>query len=78
MTYYRLYYFGGPKGRIDHFREFEAMHDAAAIMQCGEWRSTKPMELWSGGRRVMRWDELGGGRTCRSGPVSAFWQPRLC
>lgn len=56
MMYYRLYYFGGPNGRIDHFREFEALHDAAAITQSGEWRSVSSMELWSGRRKVMRWD----------------------
>lgn len=51
MMYYRLYYFGGPNGRIDHFREFEALHDAAAITQSGEWRSVSSMELWSGRRK---------------------------
>jgi len=75
MAYYRLYYFGGPSGRIDHFREFEAPHDAAAIMQCGEWRSINPMELWSGRRKVMRWDEVSGSRYSRCLPVSAFWHP---
>jgi hypothetical protein len=73
MTYYRLYYFGGRNGRIDHFREFEAIHDAAAIVQSGEWRSAKPMELWARGRKVMRWEEIGADRSSRRLPVSAFW-----
>jgi hypothetical protein len=45
MSYFRLYFFGGPNGRIDHFREFEGPNDATAIMQCGDWRSVKSMEL---------------------------------
>jgi hypothetical protein len=54
--------------------EFEALHDAAAIMQCGEWRSINPMELWSGRRKVMRWDEVTGSKFSRCRPVSAFWK----
>ena len=77
MAYYRLYYFGGPDGGIDQIREFEADHDAAAIIQCGEWRSTVPMELWAKGRKVMRWEAIGRGRNSRSVPVSTFWQPRI-
>ena len=76
MTYYRLYYFGGPNGGIDHFREFEAIHDATAIIQCGEWRSTEPMELWSKGKKVMRWEAVGTNRYTRCLPVSTFWPQR--
>lgn len=68
MNYYRLYYFAGRNGRIDHFREFEAVHDAAAIMQSREWRSTELMELWARGRKVMRWEAVRGERSSHSHP----------
>ena len=55
MTYYRLYFLAGNNGRIEHFREFEADDDLAAIRQAAEWRRTDPMELWSGSRRVRVW-----------------------
>jgi len=58
MTYYRLYFFTGPSGRIDQFREFEMPDDLAAIRQAALWRGTAPMELWSGARKVRRWDEI--------------------
>ena len=78
MAYYRLYYFGGRHGGIDHFREFEAVHDAAAITQASEWRSIAPMELWARGRKVMRWEAIGRDGNSRSVPISAFWQSRTC
>jgi hypothetical protein len=56
MAYYRLYFFNGSGGRIHEFREFEAADDLAAIHLAAEWRGPEPMELWSGGRKVRRWD----------------------
>lgn len=55
MAYYRLYFFGGGN-RIEQFREFEMRDDLAAIRQAAQWRGTAPMELWSGARKVRRWD----------------------
>jgi hypothetical protein len=56
MAYYRLYFFGCGN-RIEQFREFEVSNDLAAIRQAAEWRGTVAMELWSGARKVRRWDQ---------------------
>jgi hypothetical protein len=56
MLYYRLYYFDGPTGHIDHFREFEALDDDAAIELAGRWSNGGAMELWNRERRLKRWD----------------------
>jgi hypothetical protein len=55
MAYYRLYFFGH-RNRIEQFREFEVSDDFTAIHQAAEWRGSAPMELWSGARKVRRWD----------------------
>ena len=57
MAYYRLYFLDG-LGHIEHFREFEADTDAAAVAQADEWRMLNAMELWTGQRKVKRWDAL--------------------
>jgi hypothetical protein len=56
MAYYRLYFFNGSGGRIHEFREFEVGDDLAAIRQAAQWRGAVPMELWSGARKIRRWD----------------------
>lgn len=56
MLYYRLYYFDGFSGHIDHFREFDAADDAAAIELARGWDDGRPMELWNRERRLKRWD----------------------
>jgi hypothetical protein len=58
MLYYRLYYFDGFSGHIDHFREFEAADDAAAIMAAERWSDGRLMELWNRQRRLKRWDSV--------------------
>ncbi|HET7816558.1 MAG TPA: hypothetical protein VFK58_03155 [Sphingomicrobium sp.] len=58
MAYYRLYFFDGAGGRIQEFREFEAEDDLAAGRKAIAWRGIGPMELWSGQRKVDRWDGL--------------------
>ncbi len=58
MAYYRLYVFDRFSGHIDHFREFEAAHDAAAVAQGADWREADAMELWCGRRKVKRWEAL--------------------
>ena len=55
MAYYRLYFFRSQTGRIREVREFEAVHDFAAIWQSALWRSDEFMELWSGTRKVTQW-----------------------
>ncbi|HVU31435.1 MAG TPA: hypothetical protein VHE36_13645 [Sphingomicrobium sp.] len=56
MLYYRLYYFDRFSGHIDHFREFEAESDSAAIELAERWADGRPMELWNRQRRLQRWD----------------------
>lgn len=58
MLYYRLYYFDRFSGHIDHFREFEAEHDEAAIALAERWNDGHPMELWNRQRRLKRWDAV--------------------
>ena len=57
MLYYRLYFFDRFSGHIDHFREFEAESDAAAMRVAEGWSDGRPMELWNRDRRLKRWDE---------------------
>jgi len=56
MLYYRLYYFDRFSGHIDHFREFEAESDSAAIELSERWSDGRPMELWNRERRLQRWE----------------------
>ena len=61
MVYYRLYLLRGPKNEVESFREFHAPDDASAIARGETWRNVNPMELWSGHRKVRRWDEISAG-----------------
>ena len=56
MRYYRLYFMDRSGGHIDHFREFEAEDDAAALVIAQSWREDRPMELWNLERKLMRWE----------------------
>jgi hypothetical protein len=58
MVYYRLYHLRGAKSEVESFREFEAEDDSSAIAQSETWRSINPMELWSGHRKVRRWESI--------------------
>jgi DNA-binding transcriptional regulator YiaG len=57
MAYYRLYFLDG-SSHIEHFREFEAITDAAAVAQSEQWRAANAMELWCERRKVKRWEAL--------------------
>jgi hypothetical protein len=57
VLYYRLYYMDRFSGHIDHFREFEAEGDSAAIEIASGWANGGPMELWNRHRKLKRWDE---------------------
>jgi hypothetical protein len=57
MIYYRLYFMDRFSGHIDHFREFEADGDSAAIDMAEGWANGHAMELWSHHRKLKRWDE---------------------
>lgn len=57
MRYYRLYFMDHVSGHIDHFREFEAEHDDAALAIAERWREEQPMELWNRERKLKHWDD---------------------
>lgn len=56
MIYYRLYFMDRFSGHIDHFREFQAEHDDAALAIAERWREDRPMELWNLERKLRHWD----------------------
>lgn len=56
MNYYRLYFLDGFTGHFDHFREFEAEDDDAAMAVAERWREERAMELWNRDRKLKRWD----------------------
>ena len=56
MRYYRLYFLDRFNGHIEHFREFEAEDDAAALVIAEDWRESQPMELWNRHRKLKHWD----------------------
>lgn len=60
MLYYRLYYMDRFSGHIDHFREFEADTDEAAVEIAETWRDGRPMELWNRNRRLKQWPLVQG------------------
>lgn len=57
MPYYRLYFMDRFNGHIDHFREFEAEHDDAALAIAERWHEKGPMELWNRERKLKRWED---------------------
>ena len=56
VAYYRLYFMDGFTGHIEHFREFEAESDEAAVAYAEDALGNRPMELWCQHRKVMHWD----------------------
>lgn len=58
MRYYRLYFMDRLSGHIDHFREFEAEDDEAALVMAERWREGGAMELWNRSRKLKHWDEV--------------------
>ena len=58
MVYYRLYQLHGPRNEVQSFHEFEARDDAHAIEVGEERHGVNPMELWSGHRKVRRWEGI--------------------
>ena len=56
MRYYRLYFMDCFSGHIDHFREFDAEDDEAALKIAEGCRDAQPMELWNRERKLHHWD----------------------
>jgi hypothetical protein len=59
MAYYRLYHLRGVKNEVQSFEEFDAKDDAGAIAQGDALHDGFAMELWSGHRKVHRWETVG-------------------
>jgi hypothetical protein len=58
LAYYRLYFMQPRTGHIVRFQEFEAANDEAAV-ECAEAQQVSdPMELWSGPRKVARFEAV--------------------
>ena len=58
MAYYRLYFMDGFTGHIEHFREFDAESDEAAVAYAEDALGSRPMELWCQHRNGMHWDGI--------------------
>ncbi len=58
MVHYRLYQLRESTNEVTSFEEFEADGDTLAIAMVQTWRSFNPMELWSGSRKIRRWEAL--------------------
>jgi hypothetical protein len=56
MRRYRLYFLDSRTGRIDHFEEFEARDDDHALDLIEPRIGDAPLELWSGGRKIGRFE----------------------
>lgn len=50
---YRLYFLDGA-GHVQKAHEFVARDDGHAIKLCEGWREGRSVELWQGGRLVLR------------------------
>ena len=59
MAYYRLYHLRGAKNEVQSFEEFDAEDDAGAVARGEALHDGLAMELWSGHRKVHRWETIG-------------------
>jgi hypothetical protein len=73
MSRYRLYFLDSRTGSIDRFEEFEARDDDHALDLIGPRIGDAPLELWSGGRKVGRFESA----LAMSGIASASLWERL-
>lgn len=54
MSHYRLYYLNSAHGHIESAKDIEASDDADAIKAAQALVSDRPIEIWSGTRKVSR------------------------
>jgi hypothetical protein len=52
MPHYRLYFLRNPSGSIERHEQFEARDDDDALEIIDHYVGDKPLELWTGGRKV--------------------------
>lgn len=55
---YRLYLLNPHSGHIDGVEEFHSGDDVEAVCLVAQRQAAVPMELWSGGRKISRFDAL--------------------
>ena len=63
MPGFRIFYLDARGGHITGSHDFNAEDDLDAIRLADDYRTDKPMELWSGGRKIKHWggaDHLDG------------------
>jgi hypothetical protein len=54
LPYYRLYFLDPETGHINRFEEYDASDDREALGLADRFADGKPIELWSGRRKVAR------------------------
>ena len=59
MGYYRLYFMNRSNGHIERFEEFDAADDSSAVSIADGHIGDQPLELWSGHRKVQRFEAVG-------------------
>lgn len=60
MAFYRLYFISPRDGHFVRSEGFEATDDDSALALAEERRGANPLELWCGGRKLMRIEALAG------------------
>ena len=58
MPWYRLYRLDPHTGHIDRAEDLFAANDVAAAHELQQRQSIQPLELWRGGRKVVRLDAV--------------------
>jgi hypothetical protein len=58
---FRIFYLDERSGRITGSHDFSANDDLDAIREAEDHGTGAAMELWSGQRRIKRWDAAQGG-----------------
>jgi len=58
MGYYRLYFMNRSNGHIERFEEFDAADDVSAVIVADHHVGGQPLELWSGHRKVRRFEAV--------------------
>lgn len=59
MAHYRLYFLASENGRIHAVETLEAGSDAEALAWANGYVGDKPMELWSGARKLQQFGAIG-------------------
>jgi hypothetical protein len=58
MPFYRLYHLDSHTGHFNSAEEIYAADDVAAVHDLQHRQCDHPLELWQGGRKVVRLDQI--------------------